>query len=214
MASAPAGGERHERNIAFGVVLRQARHRRIERRIGTCGNVRDGELSPPLADLHDDRDVRADRHVRELERTGGVRDGGDERAARDVTAAVARSAARDRRDGRVRHVHDDVVERHLPGRVVHLAAQRGGSAAGARLLLETQPGARSAPSALASPPPPRRPLEEPGPPLELPPSGFLNSESLLEPQAATVTPAVTTRERTRKGMRADISSGRVAAILT
>src|SRR5262249_29037427 len=92
------------------------------------------DLPAPLADLHDERDVRADRHVVEHEIAFGVGERGGGGVDGAGAAAIAGGARRDGGHRRVGHVHDDVVERHLAGRVVDGAAHGGARVARAGLV--------------------------------------------------------------------------------
>ena len=106
------------RRVRFGVG---------DRVVDAGGDGRDRDLPAPLADLDDERDVRAGRDV-STARSVRWRRSARSRSACPTAATLHRSqddALGDRdRSGRVRDVDDDVVERQLAGRIVDRAADR------------------------------------------------------------------------------------------
>ncbi len=101
----------------------------------------DVQKVPPLSDLQDEGHVRAHGYVREREGPVHLGRGGGDGAALEERRAAARVGARrhalgqrfQRGDG---NVDGDVVDGVSPGRVVHLAAERGAGAAAAHVAHE------------------------------------------------------------------------------
>lgn len=137
-----AARDRHLREVSLRLVPRHAGVGGVELRVHALPDVRHGELATPFADLDDDGDVLADRDVLELELPLRVGERGDERIARDVAAAIARRPGGDRRDGRIRDVHEHVVEGYLAGGIEDRAAQRRRQSTRALHLLLAEPHAR------------------------------------------------------------------------
>ncbi len=132
-------------------VARQAGQVHVGDRVVDAGRDRgDRDLAPPLADLHDQRDVGPRGHAGQMKRALGVRERRRDRVTRDRRAAlVARDRLRNGVQRAVGHVNGDVVERHLPGRVVDHARQRSGRRARAGGHLALQPAAAGAGAARA-----------------------------------------------------------------
>ena len=107
----------------------------------------DRQLPAPFAYLHDQRNVDTRRDVpgrlAEREIAGGVGRRAHDRTAREPAGAgLAARSVREIRERPVRNVHVDVVERHLSGRVEHLADDSRHLAVRARGLLAVVEPAR------------------------------------------------------------------------
>src|SRR5690606_8108114 len=135
--------ERNARDVPLALVPRKARQVGIgEHRLGAGGNVGDRDLTPPLADLDDERHVLPRRHALEPEPTIRVRERRGDRVARQRhVATIARRAILDGVERTVRHVDARVVERNGAGRIVDHAAHRSGAAVRTRLDVALDPAA-------------------------------------------------------------------------
>ena len=109
----------------IGHALRQRGLRDIDREILTRGDVRHLQLTPPLAHLHDERDVARRRHTAECEVTGLVGDGRDDRAApQPIGAARARRAVGERPRIGFGNVDVDPEQRQRSVGCVHRSGDR------------------------------------------------------------------------------------------
>ena len=135
--------KRHLRDVALGFVTRQARLVRPKRSVNTRARG-DGDLTPPAAELDDDRYVVSDRYVGEFEFAIRPCEDANERLPADVcTASVTRHARCERLYGRVRDVNKSIVKwirdaKPRWGRRVYDATHAGRSVTGAGRLLETK----------------------------------------------------------------------------
>src|SRR5262249_23597160 len=111
-------------------------------RVAAHRDARQDQLSPPFADLNDEREVRAVGSIlyRELARRIAHR-GGDWITRIDIATRVARGAGHERLRLLVRHVSDDAIKGIVPGRVENGAADGRGFPAAARVDLAREPRA-------------------------------------------------------------------------
>ncbi len=143
------------RDVADVVVVRQAQGPVGLRVVDARLDAGQGVGHSPLAELHDERDVRAGGGVLHDEVPRRVRLRGRHRGAREERLArVARHARLDGRERLARHVGHRAVERVLPGRVEDLSADgrrsvRTRGAPGNASVLEREHEARRARSAAA-----------------------------------------------------------------
>ena len=122
------------RKMALVSISRKTRLRRIRRVVDARLDARNDDLPPPLADLHDERNLVAGRSIVDDEATVRTAQTHGDRLTR--VRAIARFARRSRleiSERLIRDVDDDVVERNLAGRVVHDAADARFRAPGARI---------------------------------------------------------------------------------